>query len=104
LALYRAAQETLTNVQRHAKAQQIWVELKTQENCVALVVSDDGVGFPAETREATFGLHGLRERAAHMDGELRLETREGGGAQVKFILPLIEETDDDGNDPAAACR
>jgi len=104
LALYRAAQEALTNVQRHAQAQQVWVQMETQQSCVALIVSDDGIGFPAETREAAFGLHGLRERAAHLDGELRLETCEGGGAQVKFILPLKEDTDDDGDDSTAACR
>jgi signal transduction histidine kinase len=68
------------------------------------VVSDDGVGFPAETREAAFGLRGMRERAAHLGGELKLGSRDEGGALVKFILPLIEEIDDDGNDPAAACR
>jgi signal transduction histidine kinase len=104
LALYRAAQEALTNVQRHAQAQQVWVQLAAQENCVALVVSDDGVGFPAETKEAAFGLQGMRERAAHLDGQLSLENRESGGAHLKFVLPLIEEREEDGNDPAAACR
>ena len=104
MALYRAAQEALTNVQRHAQAQQVWLQLETKQNCVALIVSDDGIGFPTETKEAAFGLHGMRERAAHLDGELHLDTREGGGARVQFILPLIEESDDDGDDPAAACR
>jgi len=104
LALYRAAQEALTNVQRHAQAQQVWVEMDVQDNCAALIVSDDGVGFPAETKEAAFGLQGMRERAAHLDGELILENRDGGGACLKFVLPLIEDGDDDGNDPAVACR
>jgi signal transduction histidine kinase len=104
LALYRAAQEALTNVQRHARAQQVWVRLETQQNCVSLTVSDDGIGFPAETKEAAFGLHGMRERAAHLGGDLQLRSWEGGGAQVKFILPLIEESEDDGIDSTAACR
>ena len=104
LALYRAAQEALTNVQRHAQSQQVWVELNLQDNCVALVVSDDGVGFPSEAKEAAFGLQGMRERAAHLDGELILENREGGGARLKFVLPLIEEGEHEGNDPAADCR
>jgi len=104
LALYRAAQEALTNVQKHAQAQQVWVNLLTQENCIALTITDDGIGFPADTEEAAFGLRGMRERAAHLDGELQLEARDGGGALVKFILPLMEETEDDGNDSAAACR
>jgi signal transduction histidine kinase len=104
LALYRAAQEALTNVQRHAQAQQVWVQLEAQQNCVSLIVSDDGVGFPAETKEATFGLHGMRERAAHLGGDLHLGSRNGGGAQVKFVLPLMEESEDDGNDSTTACR
>jgi signal transduction histidine kinase len=104
LAFYRAAQEALTNVQRHAQAQHVWVEMILQDNCVALIVSDDGVGFSAETKEAAFGLQGMRERAAHLDGELTLENRQGGGARLKFVLPLKEEGEHDGNDPAAACR
>jgi signal transduction histidine kinase len=77
--------------------------MESQQNCVSLTVSDDGVGFPPETKEAAFGLHGMRERAAHLGGELHLDARDGGGALVKFILPLIEESEDDGDDPAAAC-
>jgi signal transduction histidine kinase len=104
LALYRAAQEALTNVQRHAQARQVWVEMALHDNCVALIVRDDGVGFPAEAKEAAFGLKGMRERAAHLNGELILENRESGGARLKFVLPLIEENEGDGNDSAAACR
>jgi signal transduction histidine kinase len=104
LAIYRAAQEALTNVQRHAQARQVWVQLETQQNCVALTVSDDGIGIPADAKEAAFGLHGMRERATHLGGELHLGTRDEGGAQVKFVLPLVKEINDNGNDSAAACR
>jgi len=103
LALYRAVQEALTNVQRHAQAQKVWVDLVVREDCLSLKISDDGVGFPQDAKEAAFGLRGMRERAAHLGGELRLGSGESGGAWVEFILPLIEETDDDGNDSAAAC-
>jgi signal transduction histidine kinase len=102
LALYRAAQEALTNVQRHAQAQQVWVQVTNRQDCVLLSVSDDGIGFPAETKENAFGLHGMRERAAHLGGELILENRQGGGAQLQLRLPLMEEISDDGNDPAVA--
>ena len=102
LALYRAAQEALTNVQRHAQAQQVWLQLEVQPHCVALTVGDDGIGFPAQPKEAAFGLHGMRERAAHLGGDVQLEARTGGGAQLKMILPLVEEIED-GNDSSAAC-
>lgn len=104
LALYRAAQEGLTNIQRHAQAQQVWVSILAQDECISLTISDDGVGFPADITEAAFGLHGMRERAAHLDGELYLESRTGGGAQLRFVLPLAREVGDDGNDSSAACR
>lgn len=104
LALYRAAQEALTNVQRHSRAGQVWIDLVVQADCVSLKVSDDGIGFPEDTKEAAFGLHGMRERATHLGGELHLETRDGGGAQVEFVVPLAKEINDDGNDSATACR
>jgi signal transduction histidine kinase len=102
LALYRAAQEGLTNVQRHAQAQQVRVNLVAQEDILSLKISDDGIGFPADTTETAFGLRGMRERAAHLGGELHLGASEDGGAQLTFNLPLIEEIDDDGNDSTAA--
>lgn len=104
LALYRAAQESLTNVQRHAQAQEVWVNLQTQKNSIALIISDNGVGFPMDTEETAFGLRGMRERAVHLGGELHLETPEGGGARVKFILPLVKEVDNDREDSSAPCR
>jgi signal transduction histidine kinase len=88
-ALYRAAQEALTNVQRHARASQAWLVLTVDDGMVSLLVGDDGVGFPPDDAPVTgFGLRGLRERAARLDGELHLEPRAGGGAQLSFRLPL----------------
>jgi signal transduction histidine kinase len=88
-ALYRAAQEALTNIQRHANANQVWLVLTVSEGTASLLVSDDGVGFPPDAAAgAGFGLRGLRERAAQLDGELYLEPRAGGGAQLSFRLPL----------------
>jgi signal transduction histidine kinase len=88
LALYRAAQEALTNVQRHAGAEQVWLVLTAHEGSVTLLVSDDGRGLPLSGEQTGFGLRGLRERAAQLDGELHVEPRPGGGTQVSFRLPL----------------
>jgi signal transduction histidine kinase len=95
LALYRAAQEALTNVQRHSQAKQAWLTLMVQDQRVVLVVSDDGVGFPAgPVDEGRFGLRGLRERVVRLGGELTLENRTGGGAQLRASLPITGETAD----------
>jgi signal transduction histidine kinase len=95
VALYRAAQEALTNVQRHSQARQAWLALMVQDEQVVLVVSDDGAGFPAgPIDEGSFGLRGLRERVVRLGGELILESRTGGGAQLRACLPLHGETAD----------
>ena len=91
MALFRAAQEALTNVQKHAAATQVWLVLSLGEgaDAVSLLVSDDGNGVVANG-EGGFGLVGLRERADLLGGELHVEPRSGGGTQLSFRLPLGE--------------
>ena len=93
LALYRAAQEALTNIQKHAEAQQVWLVLSSSDEAVTLLVGDDGRGLTLSRDATGFGLRGLRERAAQLGGELHLEPRRGGGTQVSFRLPLLREED-----------
>jgi signal transduction histidine kinase len=88
LALYRTAQEALTNIQKHAHAKQVWLLLTAQDNAVTLLVGDDGQGISISKERTGFGLRGMRERAAQLGGEIHLEPRRGGGAQVSFRLPL----------------
>ena len=90
LALYRAAQESLTNVQRHAAARQAWLTMNVTNNHITLTAADDGKGFAQELKlnGDGFGLRSLRERAAQLGGELVLEGRPGGGAQLHFSLPF----------------
>lgn len=88
LALYRVAQESLTNVQRHAQARQVWLELALEQEMLTLLIKDDGLGFVADTHATGFGLRGLRERATHLGGEFHLETYPGEGTQICFHLPL----------------
>ena len=55
---------------------------------VTLLIGDDGKGMSLSGDQAGFGLHGLRERAAQLGGELHIEPRRGGGTQVSFRLPV----------------
>ncbi|NOX63276.1 MAG: sensor histidine kinase [Chloroflexi bacterium] len=87
-ALYRAAQESLTNVQKHAHASRVWLELRCQNGSVSLRVSDDGVGLAERASSSGFGVKGLRERAAQLGGEFQLKTRPEGGAEASFHAPL----------------
>ncbi len=92
LALYRAAQEALTNVQRHAKADNAWLQLSADDQKITLVVEDDGMGIESHgVNGAGSGLLGLRERAAQLGGEMRLAERPGGGAQVIFTVPVPKQ-------------
>jgi signal transduction histidine kinase len=86
LALYRAVQEGLTNVRRHARASRVDVLLDFQPRIVRLEVKDNGVGT-AEIREG-FGLLGIRERMHLLGGELEISTGVGKGFCLAASLPL----------------
>lgn len=91
LALYRTAQEGLTNVQRHAKAQQAWLRLECGDDRLVLRVSDDGCGLGIRPPDTGFGLAGLRERAARLGGTVTLANRPGGGAVLNIELPIAKD-------------
>ena len=93
LALYRTAQEGLTNVQRHAAAQKVWIRFITSETSLSLSVRDDGQGLPTTIPEGRFGLLGLRERAEQLGGSLTLSTPDEGGTLVSLELPLRKESE-----------
>ncbi len=88
-AFYRAAQEALTNVQKHADASHVWVRLQQSGDTLTLTVEDDGVGVDATALETAtgFGLQGLQERARALGGDFRLEPRAPRGARVVFTAP-----------------
>ena len=84
-ALYRIAQEALTNVAKHAAASNVEVILERRTDSVILVVEDDGRGFdPASRNTATdgFGLVGMRERAALVGATLEIESSSGNGTAI----------------------
>jgi signal transduction histidine kinase len=86
-ALYRIAEETLSNVERHASAQQVTVRLARGVDRIDLVIRDDGVGFdPASVDLDHYGLTGMRERAAMIDATLEVTSHPGGGAEIWCTL------------------
>ncbi len=91
-ALYRGTQEGLTNIQKHASARDAWVELTRSNGTVALRVCDNGVGLDASVGDqAGFGLHGLRERASQLGGQLTVRAAQAGGAEILMTLPIEPE-------------
>lgn len=89
--LLRIAQESLSNVGKHAAAGRVGVTLTYDEQEIILDVRDDGVGFdPAGAPAPTsFGLRGMRQRAERLAGVLEVEAAPGGGAAVSVRLPAL---------------
>ena len=86
-SLFRAAQEGLTNVRKHAHASRARLVLDyAGQGTVRLEVCDDGTGT-AGAATAGFGLVGLRERAAHLGGRLQVESLPGAGSTLRMEVP-----------------
>ncbi len=98
-ALYRIAQEALTNVVRHASASAVSVLLDKRDGHAILVVEDDGSGFNMEevrhsgTPAQKLGLLGMEERAALVGATLTIESRPGAGTAVFVEVPLDGDGD-----------
>ncbi len=84
--VYRIAQEALANVAEHAQAQNVQVVLTRDRKQLKLIVQDDGCGFdPGISGGAnSFGLLGMRERAAMIGGSLSVESQVGKGTRIAF--------------------
>jgi two-component system, NarL family, sensor histidine kinase UhpB len=88
LALYRIAQEALTNVARHAAATKVTIALEHGPGSVVLSVSDNGCGFDGEPQEQG-GLRSMRERALLIDGALAIKPGRRGGVEVRLEVPAV---------------
>jgi len=85
--LFRIAEEALTNVERHAAAQQVEVRLACGSDRLDLVIRDDGVGFdPAVIDASRYGLTGMQERAGIIGATLEVDSHPGGGTELWCTL------------------
>lgn len=89
-AVFRILQEILTNVLRHARANNLYVKLRRNKHSFELEVKDDGVGITESQRMNTqsLGLLGMKERALLVGGEVRITGKEGAGTTVVVRVPL----------------
>jgi two-component system, NarL family, sensor histidine kinase UhpB len=86
LAVYRIAQESLTNVARHADAAEVTIALQRGPSSVVLSVSDDGRGFDGAPQEHG-GLRSMRERALLIEGALAVKPGRSGGVEIRLEVP-----------------
>jgi signal transduction histidine kinase len=86
--LWRIAQEAVTNVERHARATQVTISWRCDGTSGRMEIADDGVGFPvgAAGRLDSYGLLGMRERAASIGATLSIDSEPGRGTRVRCTL------------------
>ena len=95
-ALFRAIQEVLTNVAKHADADHVLVQISLENGIVEVEIEDDGKGFdPASVRPSAgdlrgLGLLGIRERVELFDGTVEFDSSPGNGTRVYIRVPLPE--------------
>jgi signal transduction histidine kinase len=98
LAIFRALQEGLANVARHAGAQTVSVELQARPGSILLEVTDDGQGPPEHDldrleQRGHMGLAGMRQRISALGGAVSVDGSSGGGLTLRVELPWSEETE-----------
>lgn len=105
VAVFRIVQEALNNVAKHSGASRVEVVLETQPNAVAAVVRDNGSGFILEEvqGESSFGIRGMKERAALLKGDIHISSTPGQGTEVFVNFP-VREDEFDAVDENNGCR
>ena len=90
-AIFRVAQEAITNAFLHSKSELVRVSLVQDGEEVTLEVQDYGIGFDRATvAKGRFGLDGMRERARSFGKELELDSRPGQGTRIRATFPVIQ--------------
>lgn len=92
LALYRIIQESLSNIQKYAKATRVELTLSVDEgrSVAKLSVQDDGIGLQPDAKFG-YGLLGIKERAISLGGECDISSQPGAGVSINVTIPLNPE-------------
>jgi two-component system, NarL family, sensor histidine kinase UhpB len=93
LVVYRVAQESLTNILRHAEAAQVWIRLIAHRTYLELVISDNGRGLRGA--QAGNGIKGMKERALGVGGRVDVSNGAHRGTEVRLTVPTHPASDDD---------
>ena len=94
--LYRITQEALTNISRHANANNIVISIDQDEEGIIAKIRDDGIGFDykavSETKahKESAGLVGMKERIQLVNGKIYINTKPGDGTEIRITIPVEE--------------
>jgi two-component system NarL family sensor kinase len=87
-ALYRIAQEALTNIERHAGATHVSIDLRGHKRGATLLITDNGCGFIPNNRNQGLGLRNMQERMDQLGGLLYIRPAQGKGLEIEAFVPL----------------
>lgn len=92
IAIFRVAQEALTNVVKHAQATAVRALLEISDEALSLTIEDNGVGLPPErwTVVGSHGLSSMRHRLRSLGGELKIEAVEPSGTRLRIVAPIAQ--------------
>lgn len=93
VAVFRIMQEAVNNVIKHAEASTMEVVLETHPSAIGFSVIDDGKGFEDDRYdyEESFGMSGMKERAALLNGDIKISSTPGKGTEISLQIPVQEE-------------
>lgn len=93
VTLFQVVRELMTNVVKHAKAENIIISTEKRNNMLKISCVDDGIGFDVREAEkkAGFGLFNVRQKIGHLGGEIRIESKSGCGTSVFIFAPFNDE-------------
>jgi signal transduction histidine kinase len=95
MTVLRIVQEALLNIARHARASQVSLSLKCEENALLLMIEDNGIGISSTDNANHSDGHGLmimRERAEAVGGSLTISSASGKGTRIEAILPFQQNS------------
>lgn len=99
LTVYRIIQELLTNSLKHARANEILIQINTEEDDLVIQYEDDGVGFDQDTVHKGMGLENIISRITYLHGNISIDTRQGEGISV--LIRIKNQNQDDPSGVAA---
>jgi two-component system sensor histidine kinase UhpB len=100
-ALYRVIQEALTNVAKHARADDVHIHLGCTDSAIIVTITDNGMGFDPqevsalETQKRGYGIIGMQERISSFGGRIDIRSRRGAGTQITIEIPLRNSEGED---------
>lgn len=88
LNMYRIIQEQLHNIRKHAKAQNVTIDLAIKKGCICITVEDDGKGFDVKLKRTGLGISNITHRVEAFNGTITLQSSPGKGCKTAITIPL----------------